>query len=283
MSEQYANKLEIWFSSLPSLVQETLHEPFRWMNDGLKSVSGNPQELLAAAPQYLQIADTVSRLGREQLNDRNALTGRWSGDAFDAFSAQMDHINDQFNQLSHAIGQVQGLLESGAKACVDGANMIIDLVTSLIMFALGLIAVNVALAIITVGTSLAASVALVVARAAQTLAKVARVIEKVAEVLTKLANLFRKLHEILKKVTELLKQLETYLKEQKAAAKAAKGMDWARKTAVFTGKNAAVSQAIKYGTGGLVAPPGVGGSTYHGLREYGDGWIDAGDAGHAVQ
>jgi len=283
VSEQYANKLEAWFSSLPSLVQEVLHEPFTWMNDGLKSVSGNPQALLTAAPQYLQIADTVSRLGREQLNDRNALIGRWSGDAFDAFSAQMDHITDQFSQLAHAIGQVEDLLKSGAKACVDGANMIIDLVTSLIMFALGLIAVNVALSIITLGSSLAASVALVVARAAQTLAKVARVIEKVAEVLTKLASLFKRLHEILKKVTELLKQLETYLKEEKAAAKAAKGMDRLRKTAVFTGKNAAVSQAIKYGTGALVAPPGVGGSVYHGLRDYSEGWTDAGDARDAVQ
>jgi WXG100 family type VII secretion target len=283
VSQQYANKLEIWFSGLPSLVQETLHEPFTWMNDALKSVSGNPQALLAAAPQYLQIADTVSLLGREQLKDRDALTGRWSGDAFDGFSAQMDRINEQLNQLTLAIGQVQGLLEQGAQACVDGANMIIDLVTSLIMFALSLIAVNVALSIITLGTSLAASVALVIARAAHTLARVARVIEKMAEVLIKIANLFEKLHAMLKRVVELLKQLETYLKEAKAASKAAKGMDKARKTAVFTAQNTAVSKAINWGTGGLVAPPGTGGSVYHGARDYIDGVTDAGRARDAVE
>ena len=282
MSQEHANKLETWFSGLPSLVQETLHEPFSWMNDGLKKVSGDPQALMAAAPQYVDIASRVAQLGQQQLTDRNALNGKWSGDAFDAFSSQIDRIDAQIGDLSSAVSQVTGLLEQGAQACVDGANMIIDLVTSLIMFALSLIAVNVALSIITLGTSLAASVALVIARAVQVVAKVARVVEKVAEVLTKVANLFEKLHSILKKVVELLKQLETYLKEAKAAAKAAKGMDRARRYGSFTAQNVAVGKAIDYGTGGTVAPPGTVGSAYHGGRDYVDGVVDAGRAQDAV-
>jgi uncharacterized protein YukE len=282
VSQEYANKLESWFASLPSLVQEVLHEPFSWANDGLKSVSGDPQALLAAAPQYLQIAQQVELLGRQQIDDRNGLNGRWSGDAHDAFTEQMIRIEEQIGRLSTGIVQVKGLLEQGAQACVDGANMIIDLVTSLIMFAISLIAVNIALSIITLGTSLAASVAAVIAKAAETLVKVARIIEKVAEVLVRIANFFRRLEVMLKKIVELLKQVETYLKEAKAASKAAKGMDRVRQSAAFTGKNAAVSKAIDWGTGGVVAPPGVGGSAYDGGREYVDGVVDAGHARDAV-
>jgi uncharacterized protein YukE/ElaB/YqjD/DUF883 family membrane-anchored ribosome-binding protein len=283
VSQEYANKLETWFAGLPSLVQEVLHEPFTWMNDGLKQVSGDPQALLAAAPQYLQIADGVSQLARQQVQDRQALVGKWGGDAFDAFSTNLERINEQLGQLSLAVGKVQGLLEQGAQACVDGANMIIDIVTSLIMFAISLIAVNIALSIITFGASLAASVAAVVARAAVEMAKIARIIEKVAEVLTKIANFFKKLEEILKKVVALLKRLQEYLNEAKKASKAAQGMDKLKKTASFTAQNVGVSKAIDWGTGGVVAPPGTAGAAYEGGRDYVDGWNHASDSQDAVK
>jgi hypothetical protein len=70
----------------------------------------------------------------------------------------------------------------------------------------------------------------------------------------------------------------SYLKAEKATAKAAKGMDRVRKTAILTGKNAAVSQGVKYGTAGLVSPPGAGGAALDGAKDYVHGWSDATDA-----
>lgn len=283
MTDRYANKLETWFAGLPSLVQEVLHEPFSWMNDGLKSVSGDPQALVAAAPGYVRIADAVVAIGSQQRADRDTLGGLWADDAFSAFSARIDEIDQQILQLADGVRQVTGLLEQGAQACVEGADMIVDLVTSLIMFALSLIAVNVALSIVTLGTSLAAGVAAVVARAATTLAKVARVVEKVAQVLTRLANTFRRIEAVLKRVVELLKKLETYLKTAKAQAKAAKGMDGIRKNAIFTAQNTAVSEAIKIGTFGAVAPPGAGGAAFGAGRNYVEGVVAANRARDEVQ
>jgi uncharacterized protein YukE len=170
-------------------------------------------------PQYLQVADTVHQLGRQQLGDRSALAGRWSGDAYDAFTDRMRPVEAQHDKLAEAISQLKGLLESGAKACNDGADMIIDIVTSLIMVALGTIAVNVALSMITLGTCLAAGVAAVLAEAATAAARVARVIEKVALVLTKLAEVFVKLQQMLRRIAEFLKEIKAVLKDAELMAK----------------------------------------------------------------
>ena len=283
MSQEYANKLEVWFRTLPSLVQETLNEPFSWINDGLKAVSGDPQALLAAAPQYMQIAEMLTTIRHQQLSDRNALVGQWNGDACHAFSARIDDIDQKIGQVAEAIRKIPALLEHGAHACVEGTNMIIDLVVSLIMFAVSELVVNVAVSILILGANAAASVALVLARAAQTLARVARVIEKVAEVLVKLAKMFQRIHGALKRVVEVLNQLRTYLQEVEAAAKAAKGMEWVRKTASFYAQNAVVSIAIDKATFGLVAPPTTGGSLLDAGGDYARGLTDAHQAEDAVK
>ncbi len=75
--DQYANKLEQWFGSLPGIVQEVLHAPFTWMNETLKSVAGDPQALLAAGQQYVQIGDAIHQVAQQQLSDRSALAD-WS-------------------------------------------------------------------------------------------------------------------------------------------------------------------------------------------------------------
>ncbi len=82
---------------------------------------------------------------------------------------------------------------------------------------------------------------------------------------------------------ELLKKLETYLKTAKAQAKAAKGMDGIKKNAMFNLQNAAVSEGIKLGTFGAVAPPGTGGAAVGAGRNYVEGIVDANRARDEVR
>jgi len=278
MSQEAANKLEAWFGSLPGIVQSTLHEPFTWLNESLKAVSGDPQALLAAGPQYVRIASTITTIAQDQIRDRDELAPRWNGDAYDAFSATVDLIDSQLQQLSAALGNVPAFLDSAAQACVESANMIIDLVTSLIMFAISMLVVNLALSIVTFGASAAVAIAGVLARAAQVASEVASVVSRLSEVLAKVAEILRKLQAILQKIVTLLKRLEQVLAEAKSAAKAAKGVDKVRKQAAFMGKNALTGNAVKLGTAGLVAPPTTGSAAKDAGVDYFKGFNDATDA-----
>lgn len=283
MSEQAANKLESMFNGLPGILQSALHEPFTWMNNGLKSVAGDPQALLAAAPQYVAIATSVNQIAQAQIADADGLGGSWHGDAYQAFRDFVGLIDDQLHQLSDALLKVPELLSSGADACVEGANMIIDLVTSLLMFAISMAVVNLALAIFTFGLSAAAWVVEVVAAAARTAGQVASVITKVSQVLMKIAEVLSKLARILEKIVVQLKRLQQALSKAKAAAKAAKGADKARKYSAFAGANALTGKAVAFTTGGLVDPPTTFGSAKEGGKDYYDGFEAASDAQDAVR
>jgi uncharacterized protein YukE len=283
MSEAAANKLETWYSGLPGIVQSTLHEPYSWMDNALRSVSGDPGALRAAAPHYVAYAVKVHQLAADELADKAALAGHWEGEAYDAFAQSVTFIDQQLQQLEAALRGVPELLESGAQACVEGANMIIDIVTSLIMFAIGILVTNLALSILTLGASLAAAVAEVLAEAAVGLARVASVVEKVGAVLEKIAAVLEKVAKILAKIRDLLQKLSKALDEEKAAVKTYKGLDRVKKQATFIGKNVAVSQAIKYGTGGYDSPPGGVGKLYEGGKDYYGAWQDADDAVDATK
>jgi WXG100 family type VII secretion target len=281
VSEAAANTLETWYASLPGIVQSTLHEPYQWMDNALRSVSGDPDALRAAGPHYLAYAQQVHQLAAQQLQDAAALNGRWEGDAYEAFSQSVTFVDEQLQQLEQALQGVPELLESGAQACVEGANMIIDIVTSLVMFAIGILVTNLALSVLTFGASLAAAVVEVLAEAAAGLARVAGVVEKVAAVLEKIANVLEKIGKLLAKIRDLLQKLSRALDEEKATLKTYKGAERIKKQATFIGKNVAVSQAIKYGTGGYDAPPGGVGKLYEGAKDYYGAWDDAGDAADA--
>lgn len=271
MSEAYANKLESWFYGLPSLVQEVLQEPFDWMNDGLKAVAGDPEAMMAAVGEYQKIATSVGAVGTALAAERTSLHASWADDAYTAFSARVDELDRQLEQIVTNLGELPELLRNSADACVEGANMIIDIVTSLIMFALSAIAVNVALALVTLGTSLAAGVASVVARAAAATAKVLRVFERVAAVLERVAAAFAKIEGALRQVLTYLRQIMAYLKKLKAATKDLSGKERLLAEAKFRGTNTAVTKGIAIATGGVVAPPGGGGLLKDAGRHYIDG------------
>jgi uncharacterized protein YukE len=280
-ADQYANKLEHWFYSLPGFVQSALHQPFTWMNDGLKAVAGQPQELLAAGGHYIEIGEAVHRIGQQQLSSRLALGGHWTGDAFDAFNHKTLEIEQQLDKLGEAIKKAKELLESGAKACVEGANMIIDIVVTLIMLVLADLAVGVALSVLSFGASLAAMVAKWIADGLLALSRVARVLQKTAQVLKKLADLFRKVQTLFKTIARVLKEIKEVLAESLALKKSAKGWDKLGATVSHGITRGIVAKGIWAGTGGTVNIPGPLGSGYKAGSDYVEGWQDASDAtGH---
>jgi uncharacterized protein YukE len=283
MSQEYANKLESWFHSLPGIVQDALREPYSWIDGALRSVAGDPDALLAAIPTYLQIADAVQQVGRQQLTDRQALAGHWSGDAYAAFTGKMQFIEGQMDQVAGTIRQVKEVLETGARACVEAANMIIDLVTSLIMFAISSLVVSAALAVFTLGASAAAGLAAVAARAAKTLADVSRVVQKLAQILKKVEALFKKLQALLKRIAEILKQVREVLKDAKTLVKQSKGWDKVGAMASSGIQHAIVSKGIWAGTGGTVNIPGGVGPLLGAGGNYIDGWQNASEAQDAAQ
>jgi WXG100 family type VII secretion target len=280
--DEYANQLESWFHSLPGIVQSALHAPFTWMNDGLKAVAGQPQELVNAGAVYVQIGESVHQLGQQQLADRAALAGQWTGEAYQAFTAKMQRLEEHLDRLAEAIKKAKDLLEAGAEACVEGANMIIDIIKSLIMFVLADLAVSVALSFFTFGASLAAGISLWVAKAAEAVAKVASVLEKVAALLRKIAEVFLKLQKVFQTVAKVLNEIKEVLKESLAAKKAAKGWDKVGATVSHGITRTVVAKGIKVGTGGVVSIPGPLGSGYQAGKEYVDAYQDASNATEQV-
>lgn len=283
MSVQYANELEHWFYSLPQLVQETLHEPFDWINGVLKDISGDPEDLIAAGMQYTALGNAVRAAGQQQLGDRRVLDMHWRGQAHDAFDRRMESFESRLDKLGSAIAHTNDVLSTGAKAAVDGANMIIDIVKGLIMFALGQIAVNVALSVVTLGTSLAAGVAEVMLKAAEALSKVMKVVEKLAQVMNKIVRILNKITRLLKDITDVLRDIKKLLRAMKDYARGVNGFKAKILAQMAKGTaNAIVTKTIDVGTFGVVDPPGAVGSAIQAGSDYVDGWKDASETQKAA-
>ncbi|HWS33386.1 MAG TPA: hypothetical protein VN408_11660 [Actinoplanes sp.] len=270
MSQQAANQLEVWFSGMPEMVQSVLHEPFTWMNESLKSVSGDPQALMAAVPLYLRFADTVNQLADDQLDDRDQLSRVWSGDAYLAFDVHVGRIDDQLRKLADTMATVPELLENGANACAEAADIIIDLVVGLIMFVVSLFITNLALLIVTAGTVLAAFVATSLARVAIVMSRVTRVITKLSRLLRKISRSLTRLQERLDELTDTLKSLQDFLTDMKKDAKDFSGMEKIRRKGDFHTANGLVSFGINVGTLGIVSPPTTGSSVEDAAKDYYD-------------
>jgi uncharacterized protein YukE len=279
MAEEKANRLEQQFHSLPGIVQSVLQDPYKWMDNALRSVTGKPDELLAVIPAYLQLADRVAALADEQESNRMALDGHWSGEAYQAFNDKLGSIEDQIRKLAGNIRQVQQLLLSGADACTEGADAIVDIVEMIISIALGTLIVNAALSVITFGASLAAEVADVVAEAAIAVARTAQVVDRVAQILMKIAEIFQKIAEVLKTIEELLAVLKEAMAATKALGKGAGFGVWATSKGAFAAEKFVATQTVNALTLGHFHPPGTASNAIHGAR---DGYAALDDANIAV-
>jgi hypothetical protein len=284
VSEAYANELENWFSSFPSIIQDPIRPIFNAMNEGLKWVAGNPQELVHAGEAYAQLGENVHLLVRQQFADRSALAGHWSGVAYDAFTAKMQDIELKLDLLAESTKKTKELLEAAAQAAVDGANMIIDIIVSVLSLMLAELAINAALAAFTAGASLLALVAEWIAAGVRALSQILRVVGKVAEVLEKLCQLFVKLEKIFKMVASFFRGLKELLAVIKGAKEAATGLPakagW---FAAHAGAKFGASKIIDGASGGYVTIPGVAGEGWNAIQDYRDASHEADRAVDAAQ
>jgi uncharacterized protein YukE len=181
--EQYSNELEQTFNSLPGWVQSPLRPIYEKMDEGLKWVAGNPDDLIGAGRSYVTLGSHLKSLSQQQKGDRAKLPGHWSGDAFEAFSSKMEEIEGKIDKLGDATGKTNEVLEAGANACVEGANMIVEIIISALSWLLAEAAINAVLTVLTFGADAVAWLAEAIAKMLQCLADILSVVEKVAECL----------------------------------------------------------------------------------------------------
>lgn len=284
MSEAYANELEGWFNSFPSVIQHPIRPLFDKMNEGLRWVAGNPQELARAGATYVQIGQNVHAIADQQRADVAALAGHWTGDAYQAFVAKMQDIEQKLGQLGDSIAKTKEILDAAAQSAVDGANMIIDIITATLSAMLAELAINGALAFFTFGASLVAMVAEWIADAVAALAQILRVVGKVAQVLEKLYQLFSKLAETFRMLESFFRGLKELLAVLKSIKQGAEG--WKAKaawTGVHAGAKVVAGKVIQGTTGGAVSIPGMAGKGLHAGEDYWDAHKAANHAAELAQ
>ncbi|HEY8451172.1 MAG: WXG100 family type VII secretion target [Micromonosporaceae bacterium] len=255
---EYANRLEQWFQSAPGPVQEVLRPAFDPANELLKSVAGDPEDLIRAGERYVEISRQLIEVAEQQRADRRMLAGAWEGEGYEAFSARADRIEQALRDVAEATGSTQEVLEAAARACVEGANLIIDVIVALISFAIATFVVKAALAALTFGASMAAWVAEQIAAGLAALARISQIVARVAQLLQRAAQIFQNLARTLKALAEVFKELRLLLKELDALKKTAstvQGFFSKAHAAAFTARATAYGVTNATVLGGTVPMP----------------------------
>lgn len=275
MSEAYANELETWFASFPSVLQDPLRPVFDKMNEGLRMVAGDPQQLVATAAVYVAAGDRLQLLVQEQVADRQKLAGHWTGPSYEAFCARMADIEGKLGQVGDATRQTKEILEAAAQAAVDGANLITDLIVTLLTLLLAELAINAALFVLSLGASALAFIAEAIASALVTLSEIFMVVAEVGEVLFQLSQLFTKLAQLFRVLVKFFDALKAMLLALKTLKDASSGMAKVGWFSAHAGGKWAASKVIDGATGGWVPIPGVAGGSWDTGNDYHDGWQSA--------
>lgn len=282
-AEAYSNELESSFSSLPGWLQSPLRPIYEKMDEGLKLVAGNPDDLLRAGEVYARLGQQIHQLTQQQNSERARLSSGWSGDSYQAFAAKMKEVEEKLGKLGDATAKTKEVLEAGARACVEGANAIIDIIVAVLGILITEIAINVALSVITFGASLAAAVAEGIATCLSGLARILSVVQRVAGILEKIAAIFQKIAAIFREIKAFLEAIKELLAVLKAWKAGASGMEKVVAFGAHAGAKAAVSKGLQYASGGTIHLPGTAGGVYHAGQDYADAWDAANDAEQAAE
>jgi uncharacterized protein YukE len=282
-ADAYSNQLESSFNSLPGWLQAPVRPIYEKMDEGLKWVAGHPEDLVRAGAVYAQLGQQIHQLTQQQAGDRARLSGAWSGDSYEAFTAKMKEVEEKLGKLGEATGQTKEVLEAGARACVEGANAIIEIIVMVLSILLAEIAINAALSVVTFGASIAAAVAEGIATCLSGLARILSVVQRVARILEKIAEIFQKIAAIFREIKAFLEAIKELLAALKAWKKGASGMEKVVAFSAHAGAKAGVSKGLQYASGGTIQIPGVAGTGYHAGQDYADAWGSANDAEEAAK
>ena len=102
----YQNELESWYTGLPSQVQEAFNWAYDPIDSMLKSVAGDPDDLVRAGAVYAGIGPQICTIGTTVQQEAGALAGHWSGDAYNAFVQKIADLHSALPAI------VAGILEA---------------------------------------------------------------------------------------------------------------------------------------------------------------------------
>jgi uncharacterized protein YukE len=216
----YQNELETWWTGLPSEIQSVFGFAFDQADEWLKAVAGDPDDLARAGAVYASLGPQITQIGTTLKSDAASLGAAWDGEAYTAFKAKVDQLEQTIKSSGESTAQTDQILRAAAQAAVDGANAIVDIVVTVIEFALGTLVIAAATAIISLGASMAAWVAEELAEAAIAIERILAIVGKVAQVLEKVAEVLQKIAKILRTIAEIFMDWAKFVKGLKLLPKA---------------------------------------------------------------
>lgn len=183
-----------------------LLEHVSFLREPLDALLGNPDEINANVDQLKSAALEMKMIAREHREDMGSVDD-WSGEASDAFRANMDQMAAEYEALGSTMDGTAAIYAlSGALVCELRA-MVFDLISELLGELIAGAIMAAATAVVSLGSSIAAYAGYAGTRAAMLATKIAGKLSKLSAAMTRMGGRLAKLGE---KMQGLIKGLERF-------------------------------------------------------------------------
>jgi uncharacterized protein YukE len=215
MSAAVAERTTTYFDDFVARTPPEVRHVARQIAAALQSVfehvTGDPDELWAAAERMRADAKKLADLGVAQSKDRAAATdGGWCGGSAEAFDVLMADNDDQVRLLVDSLNQVAEVLTAAHRATADAINLLLELIASFTAAFLKEAVASAALGLLSGGAAVLAFAARWLSRLVTATADGWRIVRRLGAILRQLAG---RLREVAARVAELRRQLQV-LKEK---------------------------------------------------------------------
>ncbi|KJK56145.1 WXG100 family type VII secretion target [Saccharothrix sp. ST-888] len=196
------------------------------MNE-LEKVTGNLDELNAAAEEWQAQAKAVQYVAEQLRGNVVPLSAQWEGTASDAFGRHMGEVVEALDSTAEGMLQTAQIINSAAQECALAEGMIIEIISEAIEALIVSLAAEAVIAILTAGIGLIADALISEAEIAVFVARVARVSTELAENLEKILKALKDLGSAVKAVRKVedIKKAATELKNVKTAVQGLKDFE----------------------------------------------------------
>lgn len=192
------SKVNDWMSPLNGLLDELMRPVVEPLAEQLEFVTGDPEGLQAAADLWVGQADELRNLIADQRRDRADLAHEWSGDAADAFMAELLQQEAEFEAEAADMEATATLLREAAEECRVIQEAVETIIRELIEWALITLAASAAFAALTAGVSAAAGAAAAAAEGSLAATRIAGLVARLAGTLRKVADAMKALKALAK-------------------------------------------------------------------------------------
>ncbi|MFB7668498.1 WXG100 family type VII secretion target [Kitasatospora sp. NPDC056138] len=195
--------------------------------DELEKVTGNLDELNAAAEEWQAQAKAVQYVAEQLRGNVVPLSAQWEGTASDAFGRHMGEVVEALDSTAEGMLQTAQIINSAAQECALAEGMIIEIISEAIEALIVSLAAEAVIAVLTAGIGLIADALISEAEIAVFVARVARVSTELAENLEKILKALKDLGSAVKAVRKVedIKKAATELKNVKTAVQGLKDFE----------------------------------------------------------